>query len=461
LNAENTHNEANEAELRTQLEASRKRLDGLTSELRAIDAGLEELADERQHYTLLHESCVALEKLEAQDAADLFWNGLTPADAGRSHIRVVRERVDEFEHRLNGIETSRQEVLAKIGREQDNGEFLEDDLCELERLEEDRKLEWLPERDMDESPDRPPVMPWTRGGEDDRRLRKALAIALLASLVLGVIFPWIPLPIPDRLEMLEVPDRFTKLIREEQVSPPPVQEKLRPEEKTPEAVEETPLLADEGTPEPVAKNQEPKPGAGSKGILAFREKFSSLADSATPAQLGSQARISNPGEVQSGQVTRSLVTTTGPGSSGGIDLASLSRNVGGGGGQGIEGVQVARATSSIGALGGNSDRPLSGGPGSSRTDEEIQIVFDRHKAALYRLYNRELRKDPTLQGQMVLRMTIEADGSVSMCELKSTSMKAPRLAAQVVDRVKTFDFGAKDGIPAITILYPIDFLPAS
>ena len=40
-------------------------------------------------------------------------------------------------------------------------------------------------------------------------------------------------------------------------------------------------------------------------------------------------------------------------------------------------------------------------------------------------------------------------------------MKAPNLATQVVTRVKGFDFGAKDGIPAITILYPIDFLPAT
>ena len=32
------------------------------------------------------------------------------------------------------------------------------------------------------------------------------------------------------------------------------------------------------------------------------------------------------------------------------------------------------------------------------------------------------------------------------------------LSAQVIERVKTFDFGAKDGISAITIAYPIDFL---
>jgi hypothetical protein len=101
------------------------------------------------------------------------------------------------------------------------------------------------------------------------------------------------------------------------------------------------------------------------------------------------------------------------------------------------------------------------GPPLGRTDEEIQIVFDRHKAALYRLYNRELRRDPTLKGQMVLRIRIEPDGSVTLCELQSTDMNAQQLVAQVLERVRTFDFGAKEGIPAITILYPIDFLPAT
>ena len=47
-----------------------------------------------------------------------------------------------------------------------------------------------------------------------------------------------------------------------------------------------------------------------------------------------------------------------------------------------------------------------------------------------------------------------------MCELQSSDMNAPLLAEQVVGRVKTFDFGAKD-VGAMTIIYPIDFLPAA
>ena len=104
---------------------------------------------------------------------------------------------------------------------------------------------------------------------------------------------------------------------------------------------------------------------------------------------------------------------------------------------------------------------MSGGAMAGRTDEEIQIVFDRYKASLYRLYNRELRKDPTLRGQMILKLTIEPDGSVSFCVMQSSDMNAPTLGQQVVDRVTTFDFGAKEDIAAVTIIYPIDFLPAA
>ncbi len=90
-------------------------------------------------------------------------------------------------------------------------------------------------------------------------------------------------------------------------------------------------------------------------------------------------------------------------------------------------VRSAVATSPIARIGGG-DRPLArGGPGPSRTDEEIQIVFDRYKSSFYRLYNRELRNDPSLEGQMVLRLTIEPDGSVSMCVLQSSDMNAPEL----------------------------------
>ena len=225
---------------------------------------------------------------------------------------------------------------------------------------------------------------------------------------------------------------------------------------------------------------EPKQKVGNTGILAFKDKFASLAQDTVVAPLGADARHVAADEVGRPSA-RSLLTSNTPGSSGGINLASLSRSVGGGGGGGGGGGNGGggvggRGTGASGGGGGGlgtgrvvstiapitgADRPKArGGPGAARTDEEIQIVFDRYKASFYRLYNRELRNNPALKGQMILRLTIEPDGSVSMCELKSTDMDAPDLAAQVVGRVRTINFGAKD-VPAVTIVYPIDFLPAA
>jgi len=216
----------------------------------------------------------------------------------------------------------------------------------------------------------------------------------------------------------------------------------------------------------------PESKVGKAGILAFKDKLASLAQDTVVVPLGADARHVAADDVGRPS-SRSLLTSTTPGSSGGINVASLSRSVGGaggggggggnggGGGDGIRGVGVRRAVSSIAPITG-ADRPKArGGPGPARTDEEIQIVFDRYKASFYRLYNRELRNNPALKGQMVLRLTIEPDGSVSMCALQSTDMDAPDLATQVVSRVKTINFGAKDGVPALTIVYPIDFLPAA
>jgi hypothetical protein len=214
---------------------------------------------------------------------------------------------------------------------------------------------------------------------------------------------------------------------------------------------------------------------GKAGILAFKDKFASLAQDKVAPRLGADARFGAADEGGRPSSLSVLATNT-PGSSGGIDVGSLNRSVGGGGGRGGGGsgggggtgsggagggIAIARATSSIASIGGG-DRPKAhGGPGPSRTDEEIQIVFDRYKASFYRLYNRELRNNPALQGKMVLRLTIEPDGSVSMCALQSTDMNAPDLATQVVNRVRTINFGAKEGVQTVTIVYPIDFLPAA
>src|SRR5262249_33156457 len=78
---------------------------------------------------------------------------------------------------------------------------------------------------------------------------------------------------------------------------------------------------------------EPKPKVGNAGILAFKDKFASLAKDTVVVPLGADARHIAADDVGRPSA-RSMLTSNTAGSSGGINVASLSRGVGGGGGGG-------------------------------------------------------------------------------------------------------------------------------
>jgi hypothetical protein len=452
-----------------QLAEAREKLDGLVRDLRAAEAELEGLSAERRQHRLLSDACGALDELCETGGAELFW-GDRAAAAGEEHMRRARGRVEAFGKRVSVIEDRRQVLVEEITQQEYQAGVLEDDLFEAQEEEELSKLDWIIERELGELPSRELVMPWTRRGEDDRRYRRSLAASLLLCVLLALVFPLIDLPLPEPGEVVELPDRIVRMMMKERPRPPaPPREEVKPQTKPEQQLAKEPV--EKPVPRKPVENKEPEPVEVAKvepereqGILAFREKLSSFKEARVTDRIGLKSRI-NDADDSAGRPQRSMLTTTAPGSSGGINLAAISRNAGGGGGGGggtdgvMKGVQVGRATSSIGGV-GTADRPLASGGRAGRTDEEIQIVFDRYKAALYRLYNRELRKDPSLRGQMVLRLTIEPDGSVSLCQLQASDMNAPELSTQVVDRVRAINFGAKDVDP-ITILYPIDFLPAA
>jgi hypothetical protein len=442
--------------LQALLEDARAKLDELARGIVAIDAELESLSAARAQHRALQAACDSLDELGAMGGAELFWDGSTPADARDEHMRHARARIGTFHERVGEIEGRRRKLVEEMNEQHGETEMLEDDAFEAQEEEERRRNEWILEREMDALRSHPPMMAWTRGFEDDRRFRKTLRNVLLVCLLFALIVPFVKLPLralQETAEPLVKHDVIVMLPKEALPPPPPLPPK--PKEKL---VQQKPLEK----PQPTAAPQTPQPEEQpqDQGILAFRDKLESIEETPIVASLGSKAQINT--DDSAARPDRSMLTTNAPGTSGGIKLAALSRSVGGGTGDtrgAVQGAALTRASSGIRAA-GPGNRPLSNGPGPSRTDEEIQIVFDRYKAALYRLYNRELRRDPTLQGKMILRLTIEPNGSVSFCQLHSTDMNAPDLSAQVVDRVKTFDFGAKE-VPAVTIVYPIDFLPAA
>ena len=445
-------------QLANELARSRTKRASLEHELRDVEGELAELAPQRERHQLVVEACAALEKLAAVGSDKLFWGAETSSERAAEHLQAARGRVAQLGEWFGHMEGRQAALRQQIQLHNDTIDALERALFEVQYEEEQLSYEWEIEREIDEKP-RKAILAWVYTGEDDKRFRKSAALALLITILLSAIVSQITLP-PLIVNGEEIPQRVVRLLMEEKPKPPPAPIEM-PKPKVQKKPVEQPVKVAKA--EPKVEELAPKePEAKDQGILAFREKLAAAKDDQVVGRLGSQARIDN--SDYGGRAQRSMLTTSAPGSSGGINLASISRGMGGGpgNGAGMAGVQVTRASSAISAVGTpGGDRPVAGDVGiPGRTDEEIQIVFDRYKAALYRLYNKELRRDPTLKGQVILKLTIEPDGSVSLCELKASDMNAPELTAQVVERVKGFDFGAK-AVPAITILYPIDFLPAA
>ena len=381
--------------------------------------------------------------------------------------------VSEFENHFHQLQNKQNQDGESVESLTARINILNEELIQLQIQEEEVADEFIIEREITKLPFRELNMPWNRGN-DQKEFRKVLLVVLFFSCLLGILVPMWKIPVPDRVEVVEIPKRLAKMMLAKKAPPPPPPKVEKKEEKKEEKKNEKkkekevekpveqpePKKVEQPTPEPVITKRKKAERAG---LMAFKDDFADLISESNDVKLGAAAKISGKGKgSKAKKATRSLVTASVSGSSGGINTAKLSRAAGGGG-KDMKDVGFSRVESSIGeGKFAGDDRPLSGdGAAPSRTDEEIQIVFDRYKSALYRIYNRELRKNPTLQGKMVLRLTIEPDGKVSACSVDSSDMDAAGLGENISARVKRFKFGAKAGVPTVTILYPIDFLPAS
>lgn len=430
--------------------------------MRALDELLDSISSQRQQYQLLGDISVSLEKLNEMGAAGLFWEGQLEKHSPEQELRRIRAAVAGFQQKMSAVEQSRNTLQSEI-QEQLNGiRRLNAKLDTVREVKERVSGEYVVQRAARKMPYRPVVMPWSKQGEDERRFHNILVIFFLLASALGLLVSIWKLPPPDRDKEVVVPERLAQLIRKKREKPPEPKPQEKKEEKPADKEEEKPADKGDGkTPPKKTETQQARAKAETKGVLAFKDNIAELMKDSSSAKLGADTRISNSGKQTAGEAPRRSIIVA-QGGSGGINTSNPGRQGVGSGRQSIAspGVKIARVESAIGTDAKEADRPLSKGLGPSRTDEDIQIVFDRYKSALYRIYNRELRNDPSLRGKIVLRITIETDGHVSACSVKSSDLASSTLSDDIVDRVLKFNFGPKEGVPAVTILYPIDFLPA-
>ena len=293
-------------------------------------------------------------------------------------------------------------------------------------------------------------LPWEGDPESAARFRRILRVLLIIFVLLGILFPL--LPTPKRTTAEEVPQRLAKIMLENKPKPPPPP-------PPPPKVQEVPKL--ETKPVVVPPPVDRKQLAHEKAQKQLNQVKDELADLRDVMDLTPLETKNLSGAVGAdSHAERSLITSKIGAGSGGITSANSSRGFGTGAGS-LTGHETTAVSSAI-ARSGLDNRPAtrSGSSGkAARSREEIELVFDRNKGAIYALYSRALRERPELQGKLVLEFTIAPSGEVTMCRLVSSELNDPELESKIVLRVKLFRFEAKDVEP-ITTTKPIDFFPA-
>lgn len=354
-------------------------------------------------------------------------------------------------------------------------------------------------------------LPWAVSAEDERRFRRILQRIGALVLLLAVVLPFVPLRQAERPEAQALPPPMARLLLERPVAPP-APPPPKPDAATevaqakPDAAKDTPAPPappKKAAPVPEARRPiEGKPPgevaldnarrkASGVGLLAMKNELADLSGAPAAVQLrqdlkpgpgvGTGVGVGVGAGTEAGVPVRALITSNATNGSGGINTAAYSRNTGGGGlagrattlvegvaggggggGPGGGGARDGKGSgSAVGGGGGGKGGTLAKGSSGkgSRSIEDIKLVFERNKGAIYALYNRALRDDPALQGKVVLELKISPAGVVEGLRIVSSELKAAELEGKLLARIRQFDFGAKD-VDVMVVTWPVDFLPS-
>jgi TonB family protein len=288
-------------------------------------------------------------------------------------------------------------------------------------------------------------LPWSPSEETERRFRVILRNCAIVFLIIAVIIPL--LPTPERVSNTEsLPERVVQLVIEPPKPPPPPPPPPKPKEKLP--VSEKPT--------PVVKPVDPKVKASKSGLLAFQDDLADLRDKVDLDKFSkNQAKTNDPGDVA--VVQRSLISSKAGGTSGGISTSSISSGLAAGSGS-LHGIYTTQVKDPTLGAGGNRTARAGGSGKASRSAEEVALVFDRNKGAIYALYTRALRDNPAMQGKVVLELIIAPSGDITAAKVISSELNDPEFERKLLARIRLFKFEAKD-VAVLTTTKPIDFFP--
>jgi TonB family protein len=284
---------------------------------------------------------------------------------------------------------------------------------------------------------------WEVDPEDQRRFRRYLRVGLVLVLIFGLVFPFINLP-KRGAAAEEVPPRLARLMQEERPKPPPPKPQPKVEKPKPEPVAQ---------PKPVDTRKKMENTAA---MRAIKDELADLRDQVDTSQL--RNRQLSAAVEKDARSERSLITSKVGSGSAGIVSANSSRGFGSGAGALSDHTTVGVSSGIASSASQNRATRIGNSGKAARSQEEIELVFDRNKGAIYALYTRAMRERADLQGKMVLQLTISPAGEVTDCTMLSSELNDPDLEHKIIARVKLFRFEAKD-VEAITARKTIEFFP--
>lgn len=306
-----------------------------------------------------------------------------------------------------------------------------------------------------------PILPWVEATED--RYFKWLSIILVILFLLaGFYINTIILPEIERKKLEDVAPRLAQLIVEKKKIPPPPPPKKKVEKPKPKEEVKKPEKKPEVKPKKKPTAEERRAAAKQKaqksGLLAMQDDLADLRDSFDFSDIGDLPQQKSGKEAITTVSTSDFLTARATQGSGGIKTDTLNRSLTG---SELAQRQTSRVTSNI-----ESDSKLAKADSRSgksrngqRSEAEIERVFQKNKGSIFSIYNRELRKDPSLQGKVVLELTIDASGVVTKCIILSSELDNEKLEKRLISRIKKFKFVSKK-VPVFTVRYPIEFLPS-
>lgn len=285
-----------------------------------------------------------------------------------------------------------------------------------------------------------PVLPWSET-DNDQRFRRILRISLIVAILVGVAIPYLPVQKIEQKKLEQVSPRLAKLIIEKQKQKPVVPKIKRN------------VVKKKALPKKAKKVKAARKKAQQSGLLAMQNELSSLQNAFDMSSLDNSAPLARADTSRTSSKS-SVITSRATKGSGGINTQSLTTKTGG---IGLAGRKNTVVKSNIAGRDGTGQHREAGR--NTRAEEEIALVFEKNKGAIFSLYNRALRKDPTLQGKVVLELTISPGGKVTKCRIISSELNNPSLERKLIARIKLFRFASKQ-VKTITVTYPIDFLPS-